>query len=100
MSKINTNKIDNLDPIRATRSGDAKPAGKDKASSIESKNKVGEDKLEFSGRATEAGKLLDSLKELPDVREEKVNALREQIAAGEYNPTSEDIADAILKDES
>ena len=99
MSKINTNKINNFAPIRTERQGDVKSAGKSQNGSIEGKNNVGEDKLQFSDRATETGKLLDNLKELPDIREEKVSALREKIAAGEYNPSSEEIADAILKDE-
>lgn len=100
MSKIHTNKINDFDPVRAIRNSDVKSAGKSETGAVESKSAAGEDKLQFSGRAAEAGKLLEQLKELPDVREEKVSALRDQISSGEYQPSNEDIADAIIKDEN
>ena len=99
MSKVNNNKTNSFDPIRANRqSGDAKQTGKNEIQSAIGKLNGG-DKLEFSGRAADAGKLLEQLKNLPDARQEKIETLRGQIAAGEYDPTSETIADAILKDE-
>jgi negative regulator of flagellin synthesis FlgM len=100
MSKINTNKTNDFEPIRTGRQTDVRQAGKNETGSVENKKIVSSnDKLQFSNRAEEAGKLLDQLKELPDIREEKVSALRQQILAGEYSPSSEDIAAAILKDE-
>lgn len=104
MSKINTNKINDFEQLRASRQGDVKQAGAKAESGggrpVENKNSVSEDKLQFSSRAAEAGKLLEQMKELPDVREEKVSDLRRQISAGEYAPSAEEIADAILKDEN
>lgn len=100
MSKINTNQTTDFDPIRAARQGDVKQTGNSKFGTVESKPSVGEDKLQFSGQATEAAKLLEKIKDLPDVRQEKVSALREQISAGEYSPSSDAIADAIIKEES
>ena len=99
MSKININKMSDLDAIRGARQTSVQSADKKKIEQSGAKNEVGTDKLEFSTRASEVGKLVDQIKELPDVREAKVSALREQIAAGEYNPSSEEIADAILKEE-
>lgn len=87
-------------PIRAERQGgDVKKSDKTPAQSVENKSLAGSDKLEISGRGSEVGKLVGKLKELPDAHTEKVNNLREQINAGTYNPPSEKIADAILKDE-
>ena|SRR5437868_12504418 len=100
MNKINTNKINDFDPVRASRQSDVRQAGKDESQPVENKPAVSEDKLQFSNRAAEAGKFLEQLKDLPEVREDKVETLRERISSGEYNPSSEDIADAILKDES
>ena len=94
------NKTNEFDQIRAARQGDVKLTDKEKAAGVERKSISGEDKLQFSNRAAEVGALVDRLKDLPDVRHEKIDALREQIAAGEYNPSSEDIAEAIFKDES
>lgn len=100
MSKINSNKTNGFDQVRAARqSSDVKQTGKSETQSLGNKN-AGADKLEFSGRLAETGKFLEQLKDLPDVREEKIETLREQIASGEYNPSSESIADAILKDEN
>lgn len=100
MSKINTNKINDFDALRSVRQSDLKPAGKSESQALSGKTTFGTDKLEFSDRVAETGKFLDQLKDLPDVRAEKVESLRQQISAGTYQPTSETIADAILKDES
>lgn len=102
MSKININKINELDAVRPARAAEAKQTSEtNKTGASDAKGKVAatEDKLQFSERATEVGKLTEQVKQLPDIREDKVNALREKIAAGEFNPSSEQIAAAILKDE-
>lgn len=100
MGKINIDKINSYEPINAARQAGVKKSGKETgAAAIESKKAVNEDKLELSNRASEVGKFVEQLKELPDVREEKVSGLREQISSGSYQPSGEDIADAILKDE-
>lgn len=99
MSKININKINDLDSLRTARQTEARSADKSGSASAGAKAETGEDKLRFSERASDIGRLVDQLKELPDMREAKINALREQIEAGEYNPSSEDIADAILREE-
>lgn len=61
--------------------------------------KVAADKLELSDRAATIGKLVDKLNQAPDIRADRVEALRAQIAKGEYHPDAKDIADAIAKDE-
>ncbi len=94
------NKTNEFDAIRAMRQNDVKLTDKEKAAGSERKSIAGEDKLQFSNRAAEVGTLVDRLKDLPDVRHEKIDALRQQIAAGEYNPSSDEIAGAIFKDES
>lgn len=99
MGKININKTTDIEAIRATRQNDLYQVNKTKTSSVETKSSVNGDKLEFSKRASEVGKLVDTIKSFPDVRTEKVNDLRVQISAGEYKPTSDEIANAILIDE-
>ena len=99
MSKININKLNDLSALRSARQADLRPSDKTKIDSTGGKSEVGEDKFQFSERAGEVGKLVDQIKQLPDVREAKVEALREQIKTGDYNPSSEDIADAFLKEE-
>lgn len=99
MSKINSNKMNDLDAIQASRQTIVRSADKGKTAATDAKITVGEDKIEFSERAGEVGKLIDQVKNMPDVREARISALREQIKAGEYNPSNEEIADALLKDE-
>lgn len=55
------------------------------------------DELKVSDHAAIAGKLIARVSELPDVRGERVDALRAQIQAGNYHPSATEIADAILK---
>ncbi len=93
------NKLDEFDKIGKIRRSDVKATGKDKIAAGETKINFGEDKLEFSNRAAKVGSLVDQIKNLPDVRQERIDALRGKIAAGEFNPSSDEIAGAILKDE-
>lgn len=57
------------------------------------------DRVNVSERAATINRLAARASELPDVRQEKVEALRERIESGSYNPSADDIAEAILKDE-
>lgn len=100
MSKIDSGKINDFERINPIRQSDVKQAGRAGAQRSEGKPPVGEDKLQLSSQASDVGKYVEQLKELPDAgREERINALREQISAGEYKPSSADIAAAILKEE-
>jgi|ERR1044072_1702519 negative regulator of flagellin synthesis FlgM len=60
---------------------------------------LGKDKVELSGKGAEFGKLVDQLKQLPDIRQDRVSELKQKIASGNYTPSADDIADAILNDE-
>lgn len=55
--------------------------------------------ISVSDRAAQVGKLIEQIKDAPDIRQEQVEALRQKIGAGEYDPPAGEIADAILKDE-
>lgn len=99
MGKININRLSGPDPIRAELQRDVKGSAVDTGLNIEKRAPVSEDKLDISGRASEVGRLVDQLKAMPDVRQARVDALKEMVAAGSYNPTASDIADAILKND-
>ena len=103
MGKINMDKFDGSNPIRLTRQTDVKKSESSVSSASTAAGKTAptsEDTLKLSSRASEVGKMVDMLKDLPDVgRQQKVDFLRAQIASGDYDPTGEQIADAILKDE-
>lgn len=101
MSNININKLKNFDAIGAARETKVGKSGKTNLKNVESKTvSNGDDTLNFSSRVSEFGKLVDTLRELPDVRQDRVDALRERISAGEYNPSGEEIATAIFREEN
>ncbi len=54
------------------------------------------DKLAVSENGQVYQKLVQKVKELPDVREDKVKAFAEQIARGEFNLDAESIAASML----
>lgn len=99
MNKINTNRIEDVDAIRALRQSAAERVGTLKTDSLKAEPKFDQDKLEVSERAAKVGKLIEEIREMPDVREAKTADLRKRIESGEYEPTGADIADAILRDE-
>ncbi|MEX0739733.1 MAG: flagellar biosynthesis anti-sigma factor FlgM [Pseudohongiella sp.] len=54
------------------------------------------DAVSISGRAADLQSLEASIKQLPDTDVSRVNALRDQINAGEYAVDSQRVADKIL----
>lgn len=102
MNKIILNKQTDVDALRrADQNLDVKRL--EKNGEVESNRKssaaTGGDRLQFSDRAAEVGKLVDEIKTLPDVRQDRVDELREKIRTGEFQPAGKDIAEALIRDE-
>ncbi len=57
------------------------------------------DSINFSDATKEVQKLTEKALEAPDVRQEKVEALRSRIASGTFNPSADRILDAIIKND-
>lgn len=55
------------------------------------------DKIEISDAAKEYQVAMQAFKQLPDVREDKVSEIKDQIKDGSYKPSSEDIAKKLLE---
>lgn len=53
----------------------------------------------ISSRAEVVGKSLEKIAELPDVRQERVAALKALVDSGSYRPSGDDIANAIIRNE-
>ncbi|HWQ35107.1 MAG TPA: flagellar biosynthesis anti-sigma factor FlgM [Blastocatellia bacterium] len=79
------------DTRRARENSPAVPANNHGAS--------GGDVISVSDEAATIGRLAERAAQLPEIRQEKVDRLREQIRAGAYRPTAQEIADAIIKSE-
>ena len=56
------------------------------------------EKVELSERASYLNKIREIVQKTPDIREEKVTLLREKIAAGSYNVSSQVIAGKMLNE--
>lgn len=57
---------------------------------------IGEDQTQLSGTYTQSEALTGQALELPELRQEKVAALRQSVQAGEYRPAAEQVANALL----
>lgn len=102
MNKIDLNVSNHVDHQRVNGNTDAnKTIQADQSAKPATTGASNEpDKVNVSERAANVGRLTVRASELPDVRQEKVDALRERIQSGNYNPKASDIADAIIKEES
>lgn len=60
------------------------------------REKLEKDEVVFSSEAKEFQKMLEELKKLPDVREDKVEYYRKLIDSGEYKVSSDDIVNSIV----
>jgi anti-sigma28 factor (negative regulator of flagellin synthesis) len=100
MGKINIDKTKSFEPIRPERQSEVKtghntPIRPPHAAEASGKK----DRVDVSGKASEVGKFVGLLNELPQIRAEKVKNIRAQIASEAFDPTNGEIADAIIKEE-
>jgi len=102
MSTVKLNGFQDAEPTRATRHSESgRAAGQPSVSQADGTGATqGTDEIKVSERATEVRQLVERVLELPDVRQDRVDALRARIASGDFNPSAEETADAIIKDES
>lgn len=55
------------------------------------------DKIEISDQARDFQTAMKAFKELPEVRQDKIDDVRSQMESGQYKPSSEAVADKILE---
>jgi len=60
--------------------------------------RLSEEKVEISKKASDLNKMRNIIQKTPEVREEKVALLREKIASGGYKVSGQEIADKMLKE--
>lgn len=99
MPKVNISRLISPDPVRAELQRDVRETAIESASG-ENKAAASGDKLDISSRGAEVGRLIEQLKAMPDVRQQRIDELKALVAKGDYDPSSESIADAILKDDT
>jgi flagellar biosynthesis anti-sigma factor FlgM len=57
---------------------------------------LGEDQAQLSGTHVQAQVLTAQALQFPEIRQEKVNALRQVVESGSYHPGANQVADAIF----
>lgn len=100
--KIKPNVVGDVEAVRAARRVETKEVAKpspDDANVGVANSASQSDTLNVSARAAYVGKLTESAHQTPEIRQERVESLRTQIASDAYQPSAEQIADAILKSE-
>lgn len=58
------------------------------------------DRVSLSERAAKIQELVKRAREMADVREDKVEALKRLVQSDQYNPSPQEIADAIVRHEA
>ncbi len=59
---------------------------------------LGEDQAQLSGMHVQVQALAAQAAQLPEVRQERVSALRQVVLGGSYHPSSDQVAGAIFDD--
>jgi flagellar biosynthesis anti-sigma factor FlgM len=77
------------------RAANPGPAGSEAGSSAGS-SPLGEDQAQFSGTQGQVQALTEQVLQFPEIREAKVNALRQAVVGGSYQPSSKQVADAVF----
>jgi negative regulator of flagellin synthesis FlgM len=76
-----------------------KPAAKEQAEkAAPAKQPAPADKVDISGRSREISDLMASVNQLPDVRAQKVQEIKQQVDAGTYTIDPQKVAEKLLKD--
>jgi len=86
------------DRVKSAGKGAAQSQSLANASGVSSA--AGEDSVQLSSTHGEVQTLAASLNNVPEVRTSRVQALQQRVQSGQYNPESQQVADAIIKDHS
>ncbi len=76
------------------RTSNSKSANREGSSAASSP--LGEDQAQLSGIHAHVQALAAQLSQLPEIRQEKVNALRQAVLGGTYQPAPQQVADAVF----
>jgi negative regulator of flagellin synthesis FlgM len=80
------------------QNGKVGPAERNSATPAAQNQLPTEDKVDLSSQSKEMKKIADALAATPDVRAEKVEALKKQVESGQYQVNSDAVAEKMLKE--
>lgn len=93
------NYLKGLDPYKAKLDQADRAKGKKGKGARESDSSANGDRISLSNEAKLRTEAYQSAMSASDVRQEKVDALKEKVAAGEYEVDSRQVAKKLLEDE-
>jgi flagellar biosynthesis anti-sigma factor FlgM len=82
--------------VKQTKNSGGTSAGSVRSGGVSSSG--GEDTVSLSSTHGEVQALAAGVAAVPEVRTERVNSLREQISRGQYQPTSQQVAGALVRE--
>jgi flagellar biosynthesis anti-sigma factor FlgM len=85
-----------LNESSAASSQNAVGASNSSSDAIGPSYALGEDQAQLSGAHTQVDALAAQAAQLPEIREERVLALRQAVESGQYSPSSEQVAGAVV----
>jgi flagellar biosynthesis anti-sigma factor FlgM len=78
----------------SSRAKNSSPASADARASAS--GALGEDSAQLSGTQGQVQALVAQALQFPEVRQEKVNALRQLVQSGSYQPSAKQVGDAVF----
>jgi len=96
---INSNKpLENQGPNRTTQSVPKATGGETKDSVVQARKVESADTVNISSQSKEIADIMSSVNQLPDVREQKVQDIKQRVDAGTYTIDPRKIADKLLSE--
>jgi flagellar biosynthesis anti-sigma factor FlgM len=80
----------------SSRSSNQSAAASASAAGAAASSALGEDQAQLSGAHAQVQGLVAQALQLPEIRQEKVNSLRQALLGGSYQPNPAQVADALF----
>lgn len=100
MDKVNFNGANNIDQLRFKKNVDNERNVNENREKAVNNPLAHNDEVNVSDRALRVQQMVEKISVIPEVRSERVEALRQQVEAGNYHPSSNKIAAAILREDN
>lgn len=96
--KTNISSFENLKDVNKQAEVKRKQLESSKVKTNKTTNVNNSDKVDISQDAYKTNEMVNTLKEMPDIRYDKVDALKRDIDSGNYNVDGKMVADKIIRD--
>jgi flagellar biosynthesis anti-sigma factor FlgM len=84
-------------PLAESGRASSQSAGNAETATAAANSALGEDQAQLSGTHVQAQVLTAQALQFPEIRQEKVNALRQVVESGSYRPAASQVAGALFE---